>query len=199
MAITAAQVSELRKKTGVGMMDCKKALTETNGDIEKAIEILRKKGIAKAQKRSARSTNEGMIGHYIHMGGKIGVLVEINCETDFVARTDDFKALAKDLAMHIAASEPLCVTREELPENEVQKERDIYTTQAKEGGKPDHIIEKIVDGKMEKYYAQVCLLEQPFVKDQDKSVQDVITDVTGKIGENITVRRFVRFKMGEDI
>ncbi len=198
MAIKAAQVRELREKTGVGMMDCKKALVETDGNLEKAIEFLRKKGIAKAQKRATRSVNEGMIGHYIHMG-KIGVLVEVNCETDFVARTDDFKELAKDLSMHIAASEPLYISREDVAENVVAKEREIYATQAKESGKPDHVIDRIVDGKLDKFYSQVCLLEQPFVKDLDKSVQEVITEKIAKVGENIMIRRFVRFKVGEEI
>jgi elongation factor Ts len=196
MAVTAAQVQALREKTGVGMMDCKKALVETDGNIEKAIDLLRKKGIAKAQKRSERAANEGMVGHYIHMGGKIGVLVEVNCETDFVARTDDFKTLVKDLAMHIAASEPLFVSREEVSDDILNKEREIYIGQMKEEGKPDHIIDKIVSGKIEKYYSQICLLEQPFVKDSDKSINDIVVEAGATLGENIVVRRFARFQLG---
>ncbi|RMH72184.1 MAG: translation elongation factor Ts [Gemmatimonadetes bacterium] len=199
MSVTAAQVRELREKTGVGMMDCKKALIEANGNVEEAIEFLRKKGMAKAAKRAERSANEGMVGHYIHMGGKIGVLVEVNCETDFVARTDDFKTLAKDLAMHIAASQPVAVSREDVPEEIIAKEREIYAAQMREEGKPEHIIDKIVNGKIEKYYSQICLLEQPFVKNPDQTVQEMITDAMASLGENIVVRRFVRFQLGEDL
>src|SRR6185503_19117096 len=199
MEISAQSVKELREKTGVGMMDCKKALTEANGDMEQAIVLLRKKGLASAQKKSGRVAAEGMIGHYIHMGGKIGVLVEVNCETDFAGRSDDFQTLVKDLAMHIAAASPKYVRREDVPADELQKEKDIYKDQARASGKPEHIIDKIADGKLDSYYQMVCLYDQPFVKEPSQSVEQLINGLIGRIGENIRVRRFVRFKTGEGL
>ncbi len=195
--ITAQKVKELREKTGVGMMDCKKALVETDGDFEKAIDYLREKGIAKAAGKAGRVTKEGVITSYIHTGSKLGVMVEINCETDFVARTDDFTLFAKDIAMHIAASNPMAVNREDIDPAFVNKEREIYRQQAINEKKPEKIIDKIVDGKLEKYYSEVCLLEQPFVKDGDKTIRDYVNETIGKLGENITIRRFVRYHLGE--
>lgn len=197
MAISAATVKELRDKTNAGMMDCKRALEEANGEIEKAIEILREKGIAKAAKKSGRATREGLIASYIHPGDKLGVLIEINCETDFVAKTDDFKALVKDIAMQVAAAGPLVVSREELSEEMIEKERQIYKTQALNEGKPEKIIDRIVDGKIEKYYKEVCLLEQPYIRDQDKTVTDLINEAIAKLGENMMIKRFARFRLGE--
>ena len=197
MAITAEMVKQLRDKTGAGMMDCKGALAESNGDLEKAIEILRKKGVASATKRAGRATKEGVVGHYIHMGGKVGVLVEVNCETDFVARTDDFQALAKEIAMHIAAADPRYVSREQVPAAELDKEKDIYRGQFEGSGKPANVIDKIVEGKLGSFYSQVCLLDQPSVRDPNVSVQQMLQAATAKTGENITVTRFVRFKLGE--
>ncbi len=197
MAISAKVVKELRDKTGAGFMDCKKALEEANGDIEKAIEILKKKGIAKAAKKASRTASEGLIGSYIHHGGKIGVLVEVNCETDFVARTEDFKNLVNEIAMQIAASSPLYVKREDIPEDVLEKEKEVFRAQALESGKPEKIIDKIVNGKMEKYYKEVCLLEQPYIRDDEKTVQDLINEAIAKLGENIVVKRFVRFVIGE--
>lgn len=197
--ISANLVKELRERTGAGMMDCKKALEEANGDIEKAIEILREKGLAAAAKRAGRITAEGLVEAYIHGGGRIGVLLEINCETDFVAKTEEFKELAKDIAMQIAASKPLYVSREEVPEEVVEKEKSILRAQALNEGKPEKIVEKMVEGRIEKFYKEVCLLEQPFIKDPDKSVQQLITEKIAKIGENISVRRFVRYELGEGI
>lgn len=197
MAITAEMVKQLRDKTGAGMMDCKSALAESNGDMEKAIEILRKKGVASASKRAGRATKEGVIGHYIHMGGKVGVLVEVNCETDFVARTDDFQALAREIAMHIAAADPRYVSRDQVPAAELEKEKDIYRGQFEGAGKPANVIDKIVEGKLGSYYSQVCLLDQPSVRDPNVSVQQMLQAATAKTGENITVTRFVRFKLGE--
>jgi len=197
MAITAEMVKQLRDKTGAGMMDCKGALAESNGDMEKAIEILRKKGVASATKRAGRATKEGVVGHYIHMGGKVGVLVEVNCETDFVARTDDFQALAKEIAMHIAAADPRYVSRDQVPTAELEKEKDIYRGQFEGSGKPANVIDKIVEGKLGSYYSQVCLLDQPSVRDPNVSVQQMLQSATAKTGENITVTRFVRFKLGE--
>lgn len=196
-AITAEMVKQLRDKTGAGMMDCKAALAESGGDMEKAIEILRKKGLASAAKRAGRATNNGLIGHYIHMGGKVGVLVEVNCETDFVARTDDFQTLAKEIAMHIAAADPKFVRREEIPAEVLEKEREIYRAQFAGSGKPANVIEKIVDGKLESYYAQVCLMDQPSVRDPNVTVQQMVSAATAKTGENVTVSRFCRFKLGE--
>ncbi len=197
MAITADQVKQLREKTGAGMMDCKTALTETGGDIDKAVELLRKKGLASAAKRAGRATKDGVIGHYIHMGGKVGVLVEVNCETDFVARTEDFQRLAKELAMHIAAADPKFVKREDVPAEVLEKEKEIYRAQFADSGKPANVIDKIAEGKLESYYAQVCLLEQPSIRDPNVSVKQMIADGSAKTGENVTVTRFVRFKLGE--
>ncbi len=195
--ITAAKVKELRDKSGAGMMDCKKALVETDGDIEKAIEILRKKGIAKAAKRIDRAANEGMVESYIHPGAKLGVLVEVNCETDFVAKTDDFREFSRNVAMHIAASAPRYIKREDVEQEVIDKEMEIYKTQAKEQGKPEAIQEKIALGKLDKFYSEICLLEQPYVKDPDKTIQALLTETIAKLGENITINRFSRFKIGE--
>jgi len=197
MAITAEMVKQLRDKTGAGMMDCKGALAEANGDMEKAVEILRKKGVASATKRAGRATKEGVVGHYIHMGGKVGVLVEVNCETDFVARTDDFQALAKEIAMHIAAADPRYVSRDQVPAAELEKEKDIYRGQFAGSGKPANVVDKIVDGKLGSFYSQVCLLDQPSVRDPNVTVQQMLQAATAKTGENINVTRFVRFKLGE--
>jgi elongation factor Ts len=197
LEINATLVKELREKTGVGIMDCKKALAESNGDLEKAVEYLRKKGIATAQKRGGRTTSEGQVQAYIHGGGKIGVLVEVNCETDFTGKTADFTEFVRNLAMQIAASNPLSIDREGLVPEVVAKERDIYMTQAKESGKPEKVLEKIVDGKMKKFYSDVCLLEQPFVKNPDITVQDLLNEMMAKTGENVVVRRFVRYQLGE--
>ena len=197
--VSASVVKELREKTGAGMMDCKKALTEAGGDFAKAEEVLRKKGLAAAAKKSSRAATEGAVASYIHMGGKIGVLVEVNCETDFVARTDGFQALVKDLAMHIAAAAPQYVRREEVPAALLEKEMDIARFQAREQKKPEAIIDKIAQGKVEKFYKEVVLMEQAFVKDDKKSIGDVITDAVAKIGENIQVRRFARFVLGEGL
>lgn len=197
MAISAKTVKELRDKTNVGMMDCKKALEEAKGDLDKAVEILREKGIAKAAKKSGRSTNEGLISSYIHPGDKLGVLVEINCETDFVAKTDDFKNLVHEIAMQVAAANPLVVKREDIAEEVVEKEKEIYRNQAKNEGKPEKILDKIVDGKVEKYFKEVCLLEQPFIRDQDKTITDLLNEAISTLGENITVKRFARYRLGE--
>jgi elongation factor Ts len=199
MEISAKTVKDLRDKTGAGMMDCKSALKEAEGDMEKAVDILRTKGLSKAAKRAGRAANEGVIGSYIHMGGKIGVLVEVNCESDFVASNDDFQTFVKDVAMHIAASNPLFVGKEEVPEELLEREKDIYRAQAKESGKPDKVIDKIVEGKIGKYYTEICLLEQPFVKDTDITVQDYLNNVIATIGENMVIRRFTRYQMGEEI
>lgn len=198
-AVTAGAVKELREKTGAGMMDCKKALAESDGDLVKATEWLRQKGLSKAGAKTGRVTAEGAVGSYIHMGGKLGVLVEVNCETDFVARTDDFQALVKDVAMQIAALNPKYVRREEVPEAEVARERELYLSQVKESGKPQAAWDKIVAGKMDKYYAEICLLDQPFAKDQSKTVKQMIDEKIAKTGENIQVRRFARFLLGEGI
>lgn len=195
--ISAKLVKELRDKTGAGMMDCKKALTESNGDLDKAIEALRKKGIAKAEKRAGRDANEGRIEAYIHPGSKLGVLVEVNCETDFVANTDDFNSFTRDIAMHIAASSPQFIKREDVDQALIDKEMEIYKEQALQQGKPEHIVEKIATGRMDKFYSEICLLEQPFVKDPDKTVQQLVTETIAKLGENITIGRFSRFKIGE--
>jgi len=195
--ITAAQVKELREKTNAPMMDCKNALTESKGDMEGAVVILRKKGVATAAKKAARVTSEGSVASYIHAGGKIGVLVEVNCESDFVARTDDFKGLVHDIAMHIAASDPKFVRKEDVTPEAFEKEKDIYRAQAAQTGKPPAVVEKIVEGKMGKFYEEVCLYEQPFIKDQTITVSQLIATVIGKLGENISVKRFGRFKVGE--
>lgn len=197
MAITAKDVKELRDRTGAGMMECKAALAETNGDQEKAIDLLRAKGAAKAAKRSSREASEGAVGSYIHMGGRIGVLVEVNCETDFVARNEEFQKLVRDIAMHIAAASPTAVRREDIPADEVERERAVYREQMKESGKPEKIWDKIVDGKLEKFYQEAALLEQPFVKDPDLTVGQLVTQAGAKTGENIVVRRFTRFALGE--
>ena len=194
--INAKMVQELREKTGAGMMDCKKALAEAGGDFGKAEEVLRKKGLAAAAKKSARAATEGAVASYIHMGGKIGVLVEVNCETDFVARTDGFQALVKDLAMHVAAAAPQWVRREEVPAETVAKEVEIAKAQMRDQKKPEAILEKIAQGKVEKFYEQFCLLDQAFVKDDKKKISEVLTDAVAKIGENIQVRRFVRYQLG---
>jgi len=199
MEISAQMVKELREKTGAGMMDCKNALVEGKGDMEQAIVILRKKGLASAQKKAARIAAEGMIGHYIHAGGKLGVLVEVNCETDFAARSEDFPVLVKDIAMHIAAQNPLYVRREDVPAEVLEKEKEIYKDQARASGKPANIIDKIAEGKLESYYEMACLYDQKFVKDPNITVKDLINNVIGKIGENIQVRRFARFKTGEGL
>jgi elongation factor Ts len=197
--VSASMVKELREKTGAGMMDCKKALAEAGGDFAKAEEVLRKKGLAAAAKKSSRAATEGAVASYIHMGGKIGVLVEVNCETDFVARTDGFQALVKDIAMQIAAAAPQFVRREEVPAELVQKELEIAKAQMREQKKPEAILEKIAQGKLEKFYEQVCLLDQPFVKEDKKKMSEVLTDAVAKIGENIQVRRFARFVLGEGL
>ncbi len=196
MNITSQMVKDLRDKTSAGMMDCKKALTETDGDMEKAVDLLRQKGLAVAAKRAGRATSEGVIETYIHAGSKLGVMVELDCETDFVAKTDAFRGFARDLAMHIAAANPVAVTREEVPEHVISREREIYIQQALESGKPQAIAEKMVTGKMEKFLADICLLEQKFVKDPERSIQDMLTDIVGKMGENISIKRFARFQVG---
>ena len=197
--ISASTVKELREISGAGMMDCKKALTEASGDLEKAIDILRKTGMAKARKKSGRSAKEGIILPYIHPGEKLGVLLEINCETDFVANTDDFKNLSKDIAMHIAASAPMSVSREEIPQGTLEREKEIYADQARQSGKPENIIEKMTEGRLNKFYQENVLLEQTFVKDPDKTVADLITETVAKLGENILISRFSRFQLGEKI
>ncbi|HVH13767.1 MAG TPA: translation elongation factor Ts [Longimicrobium sp.] len=197
IAISAQAVKELRERTGAGMMECKAALTEAGGDTEAAIDILRARGAAKAAKRAEREAREGAVGSYIHMGGKIGVLVEVNCETDFVARNDAFQALVRDVAMHIAAASPVAIRREDFPADLVERERNVYREQMKESGKPEQIWEKIVDGKLEKFFAEQALLEQPFVKNPDLTVGQLITEASSKTGEKIEVRRFTRFALGE--
>lgn len=199
MAITAAQVKELREKTGAGMMDCKKVLQEADGNMEKAMELLREKGLAKAEKKADRIAAEGLVEAYIHANGRIGVLVEVNCETDFVAKTDDFKGFVKDIAMQIAALNPRYVRREEVPEAEVDKEREILRNQALQEGKPEHIVDKMVEGRLGKFYESVCLLEQPFIKDGDKTVDELVKEKIAKIGENISIRRFTRYELGEGL
>jgi elongation factor Ts len=199
MEITAQLVKELREKTGAGMMDCKNALVEAKADMEQAIVVLRKKGLASAQKKAARVAAEGMVGHYIHAGGKLGVLVEVNCETDFAARSEEFQGLVKDVAMHIAAQNPLYVRREDVPGEVLEKEREIYKDQARASGKPANIVDKIAEGKLESYYEMACLYDQKFVKDPNVTVKDLINSLVGKIGENIQVRRFSRFKTGEGL
>jgi len=195
--ITAEMVKELREKTGAGMMECKKALEASNGDMEKAILYLRERGMAAAQKKASRVAKEGLITSYIHAGGKIGVLVEINCETDFVARNDEFKELAKDIAMQIAAAKPLYVKKEDVPQEVIEKEKEIYLAQAKASGKPEKVWDKIVEGKLESFFQEVCLYEQPFIKDSKLRIKDLIAQAVGKIGENIQVKRFVRYQLGE--
>jgi elongation factor Ts len=194
--VSAQMIKELRARTHAGVMDCKEALQEAGGDMEKAVDFLRKKGLATALKRAGRETSEGLIHSYIHTGGKIGVLVEVNCETDFVAKTDEFSAFVKNLAMHIAAARPLGIRREDIPEEVVKREEEIYSAQAIEMGKPEKILDKIVQGKMEKFHKESCLLDQQYVRDPDITVQDLIHDMVAKAGENISVRRFVRYQLG---
>ncbi|MBB5348343.1 translation elongation factor Ts [Desulfoprunum benzoelyticum] len=196
MNITSQMVKDLRDKTAAGMMDCKKALTETNGDMEKAVDLLRQKGLAVAAKRAGRATSEGVIETYIHAGGKLGVMVELGCETDFVAKTDAFREFARDVAMHIAATNPVSISRDEVPESVLTREKDIYIQQAMDSGKPANIAEKMVEGKIEKFLAEVCLLEQKYVKNPDLSIQDLLNEVVGKMGENISIKRFARFQVG---
>ena len=197
--VTAQQVKELREMTGAGMMDCKKALNDCNGDMEKAAEALREKGLSKAAKKAGRIASEGVVDSYIHMGGKIGVLLEVNCETDFVAKTPDFKNFVHDIAMHIAASNPKYVREEEVDPAEVQKEKDFLTKQALSEGKPENIVEKMVEGRIKKFYEEICLMNQPFVKDPDKTIDQMVKEQIATIGENISIRRFVRFEMGEGL
>ena len=197
MDVSAATVKELREKTGAGFMDCKKALAETGGDMEKAVDYLRQKGIAAAAKKADRVATEGAIGAYVHPGGKVGVLLELNCQTDFVARTAEFQALLKDMAMQIAAANPRFVRREEVTAAEFEKEKEIYRQQALETGKPEKVVEKIVEGKMERFYSEVCLLEQSFIKNPDQKIIDVINEAIARLGENIQVRRFARYHLGE--
>jgi elongation factor Ts len=195
--ISATLVKQLREKTGAGMMDCKQALTECQGDIDKAVDFLRKKGLATAQKRAGRAMTEGTVQSYIHMGGKLGVLVEVNCETDFVAKNEDFLEFAKNIAMHIAASSPLGIRPEDIPEEIIKREKEIYEAQTLEMGKPENVVAKIVEGKMNKFYKESCLLNQPYVRDPDLTVEDLLNELIAKIGENITIRRYVRFQTGE--
>jgi elongation factor Ts len=195
--VSPSLVRDLRERTGAGMMDCKRALSDSGGDIEKALILLREKGLAAAAKKAGRAASEGAIASYIHAGGKIGVLLEVNCETDFVARTDAFQGLLKDLAMQVAASSPRFVRREEVPAGVVEQERAIFRAQAENTGKPPQVIEKIVDGKLEKFFQEVCLLEQPFIRDSDKTVGQLVSDLVARLGENLVVRRFARFQLGE--
>ena len=198
MQISASQVKQLREQTGAGMMACKSALLEAEGNLDQAVTILRTKGLAAAAKRSGRATAEGAVLSYIHAGGKIGVLVEVNCETDFVAKTDDFKGLVRDVAMHVAASRPTWVRREDVPAEITEKERHIFREQALATGKPEKVLDRITDGKMDRFYSEVCLLEQAFVKDPDRSIQEVVHAAVAKLGENIQIRRFARFELGDD-
>jgi len=197
LTISTSIIKELREKTGVGIMDCKAALSECNGDIDKAIDYLRKKGIATAKKRGGRATSQGQVQAYIHAGGKIGVLVEANCETDFTGKTDDFTNFVKDIAIQVAATSPVAIDRDNVPGDLLEKEKEIYASQAQSTGKPEKVIEKIVEGKLNKYYSEACLLEQPFVKNPDITVQDLLNELIAKTGENIVIRRFVRFQLGE--
>ena len=199
MEVNASSVKELREKTGAGVMDCKKALAESGGDLQQAIDYLRQKGLAAAAKKMSRVATEGVVGAYIHAGGKIGVLLELNCETDFVARTPEFQGLLKDIAMQIAAANPRYVRPEDVPPGEIEREREIYRRQALDSGKPEKVVDKIVEGKMERFYSEVCLLEQAFIKDPDRKVGDVIKDAIAKLKENIQVRRFARYHLGESI
>lgn len=199
MKITSGLVKELRERTGVGMMDCKNALKESDGDIEKSIKYLREKGLSKASKRAGRETKEGVIFSYVHPGSRLAVLVEVNCETDFVARTEDFLVLGKNLAMQVAATAPAVVNRDELDQETLEKEREIYKNQALASGKPEKVVDKIVEGKLEKFYHGICLMEQPFIKNDKESVENLVKATISKIGENIVVKRFARFELGEDI
>jgi elongation factor Ts len=195
--ISAAMVKQLREKTGAGMMDCKQALTDCEGDIDKSVDFLRKKGLATAAKRAGRAMSEGIVQSYIHMGGKLGVMVEVNCETDFVAKNDDFKEFAKNIAMHIAATNPLGIRPEDVPEEIVNKEKEIYREQALEMGKPEKMIDKIAEGKLNKFFKDNCLLNQPYVREPNMTISDLLTEMIAKIGENITIKRFARFQIGE--
>lgn len=195
--ISAQLVKELREATSAGILDCKKALAEANGDFDAAVELLRKKGLSSAAKKASRETNEGIVGHYIHPGSKMASLVELNCETDFVARTDQFQELARDLAMHVVAASPLYLNREDVPGELVEREKTIYKEQMANSGKPDHVLEKIIEGKLDKWYTEVCLLEQPFVKDADRKIQDLITNSVASLGENIRINKFSRIAIGE--
>jgi len=199
MGISAQAVKELREKTGAGMMECKKALVEADGDLDKAVKFLREKGLAAAAKKAGRATKEGIIGHYIHSNGKIGVLVEVNCETDFVARNEDFQAFVKDIAMQVAATNPICVRRDEVPSDVLEKEKEIFKNQALAEGKPEKIVDKIVEGRVNKFYAANCLYEQSFVKDDSMTVEDLVKSKIATIKENISVSRFVRFEVGQDL
>jgi elongation factor Ts len=196
-AISAAQVKQLREKTGAGMMECKAALTEAGGNMDDAVTLLRKRGLAQAAKKTGRSTDQGIIGHYIHMGGKIGVLVEVNCESDFVARTDDFQAMVKEIAMHIAAAAPQYVRREDVPADVLDRERDVYRGQMAESGKPANVIDKIIEGKLNSFYEQTCLLDQPSIRDPKVTIGGLVTAAIAKLGENISIARFARFKVGD--
>ncbi len=198
MNITAKMVKDLRDKTAAGMMDCKKALTDTGGDMEKAVDLLRQKGLAVAAKRAGRATNQGVVETYIHAGGNLGVMIELGCETDFVAKNDDFRAFARDIAMHIAALNPVAVTREEVSPEVVSREKEIYVQQALDSGKPEAIVEKMVTGKIEKFLSEICLLEQQYVKNPDLTVQDLLNELVGKMGENISIKRFARFQVGTE-
>ena len=197
MKITTAIVKELREATGAGILDCKNALQETDGDFDKAVEYLRQKGLAAAARRASRAANEGTIGSYVHAGSRVAALVEVNCETDFVARTDDFLVLAHDLAMQVVAAKPKYLLPEDIPAEVIEAEKEIYRAQMEDSAKPEHVIDKIVEGKLQKYYQEVCLVQQPFIKDEGLTVQDVVTQVAAKLGENVVVRRFVRFELGE--
>jgi len=197
MSFTAEDVKSLRDKTGAGMMACKEALKACNGNIDEAVEYLRKKGIASADKKTGRATGDGLVEAYIHMGGKLGVMIEVNCETDFVARTEQFKGLVKELAMEVAASNPTVVSREQVPAEMIEKEKDIYREQVRGSGKPENVVEKIVGGKLDKFYSEICLLEQPYIKEPQKNIDTLIKETIAKLGENITVKRFVRFRLGE--
>jgi elongation factor Ts len=199
MEVNATTVKELREKTGAGVMDCKKALAECAGNLEKAVDYLRQKGLAAAAKKMSRVAAEGLVGAYIHAGGKIGVMVELNCETDFVARTPEFQALLKDIAMQVAAASPRYIRREDVPAEEIERERGIYRSQVLEQGKPEKIVDKIVEGKLDRFYSEICLLEQAFIKDPDRKVADLLQDAVARIGENIQVRRFMRYQIGEGV
>lgn len=199
MAISASQVKALRDKTNAGMMDCKEALTASDGDFDKAVEYLRKKGLSAATKRSSRAAKEGMVASYVHMEGRIGILVEVNCETDFVAKTDNFKTMARDIAMQIAATNPKYVRPEDIPEKELESEKEIYRSQALQEGKPEKIMDRIIEGKLKKYYEEVCLLDQKFIKDTNITVRDLVNGMIANSGENIIVRRFARFQLGEEL
>ncbi|HDH99359.1 MAG TPA: translation elongation factor Ts [Firmicutes bacterium] len=198
MAVTTEMIKALRERTGAGVLDCKKALEASDGDMDKALQYLRERGVQIAAKKAQRTTKEGLIVAYVHPGDKLGVLVEVNCETDFVARTEEFRRLARDIAMQVAATAPLSVDREGLPEDIVEKEKEFYRSQALREGKPEKVVDRIVEGRMEKFYQENCLLEQPFIKDPERTVRDVVTEAIAKLGENITIRRFVRYRLGEE-